>query len=388
MGPSWKGTAIVAIVPALTLVAAGPALGQANTSAGRKRIGSIQILELARDYFNQGDYENARKSYLEAHSAFPRNFEVLKNLGYCYYTMGPAGRARAVHFYLLAHKIQPGSRVVTEQLAKCLSDLNRHREAATLLRELADLPGADAASWRNLAQEYDAGHRHYEAVAAYEAYLRIKPDDAEARTRLGTLNRQQTAYTKALEEFQVVLSRKPDFPPAIIGMARIYSWQGRFTESLRLYDRALGLDPRSGDAASGKAFVLLWMGKTKEAESLFVTLLRRFPRDGEIAKGLESARAALDTKTKAPATKQIAAEPHDEAYFRERLSQNPLDATALKAITSLASSPRRCEESIEYGRQAMKISPDDQSLELVLANSLAYCRQYSEAIEHYPGVEC
>jgi tetratricopeptide (TPR) repeat protein len=383
MAPSWRGTAIAAILLALMWVAAGSALGQTHAPAGRKRISSIQILELARDYFNEGDYENARKSYLEVLSAFPRNFELLKNLGYCYHTMGPAGRARAVHFYSLAHKIQPGSRVVTEQLAKCLSDLNRHREAAALLRELVDVPGADPANLKNLALEYDAGHRVSEAVAAYEAYLRIKPDDAEARTRLGALNGQQTAYTKALEEFQVVLSKKPDFPPALIGVARIYSWQGRFTESLRLYDRALRLEPGSGDAATGKAFALLWMGRSEDAESLFATLHRRFPRDGEITKGLESARGALDAKTKAAAGKQIAAEPHDEAYFRERLSQNPLDAGALKALTSLASSPQRCEESIEYGRQAMKISPDDQSLELVLANSLAYCRQYSEAIEHY-----
>ena len=353
-------------------------------TAQRKKLTTIQILESARDFFNQGDYDSARKNYLEVLSAFPGNFELLKNLGYCYYILGPAGRARAVHFYSLAHELKPGARDVTEQLARTLSGLNRHGEAAALLRQVAEIQGADPETWKNLAREYEAGHRVTEAVSAYEVYLQRKPDNAEARTRLGILYGEQTAFTKAQEEFQIVLSKNPDFLPALIGMARIYSWQGRFAEGLRLYDRVLSLQSTNGEAASGKAFALFWMGRTKEAEIIFTTLHQRFPQDSEVTKGLRNARAALELqKTPAVAKPNQEEPPHNEAYFRERLAQNPLDAAALAALTTFSSSPQRCLESIEYGRQAIKLSPDDLSLELDLANSLSFCRQYGEAILHY-----
>ncbi|HEV2351300.1 MAG TPA: tetratricopeptide repeat protein [Terriglobia bacterium] len=395
MTQHWRKIALVGILPASFLGPARAHGARATTPAAQRKLTSIQTLESARDFFNQGDFEKARKFYLEVLPAFPRNFELLKNLAYCYYTQGPAGRTRAVHYYSLALEIKPGAREVTGQLATSLSGLNRHTEAAALLRQLAELPDAAPESWKNLAQEYDAAHRISEAAAAYEVYLHRKPDDAEARTRLGILNGQQTAYTKAIEEFHTVLSQKPDFPQALIGVARIYSWQGRWVESLGVYDRVLRLEPTSGEAASGEAFVLLWMGRSKESEALFAKLHRRYPRDHELTAGLENARAALDAKTKSASARQAEKEsPHDEAYFRQRLSQNPMDAAALKALTTFASSPPRCQESIEYGRQALKLSPDDQSLELVLANSLSYCRQYSEAVQHYrhylqvqPGAE-
>ena len=72
-----------------------------------------------------------------------------------------------------------------------------------------------------------------------------------------------------------------------------------------------------------------------------------------------------------------------EKYFRDRLDGDPLDIAALKALTEFASTPLRCSESIEYGRKGFALSPDDLSLELSLANSLALCRQYNEAIQHY-----
>ncbi|HLY61549.1 MAG TPA: tetratricopeptide repeat protein [Terriglobia bacterium] len=385
MTTQWGNIGFAGILSAFFLMTpVENARAKTTPTAPHKKLTSIQTLESARDFFGQGDYGSARKHYLEILAVFPRNFELLKNLGYCYFTLGPAGLARAVHFYSLAHEVNPDARDVTGQLAKCLSELNMHKEAAAILRQVAETEGAEPESWKNLAQEYDAGHHIPDAVSAYQAYLRRKPDDAEARTRLGILNGEQTAYTKALEEFQIVLTKNPDFAPALIGLARIYSWQGRFVESLRLYDHVLNLQPVNGEAASGKAFALLWMGRTKEAEVMLTTLHQRFPQDAELSKGLENARAALAPKTNSAVARPIEVEPpHNEAYFRERLAQNPLDAAALIALTKFSSSPQRCSESIEFGRQAIKLSPDDPSLELSLANSLSFCRQYGEAIRHY-----
>ncbi len=370
----------IGIALAVLLAETGAFAAQANSHSSHAKLTSIQLLETARSLFDQGDFENARKLYLGALDAYPRDFDLLKNLAYCYYVTGPSGRTQALHFYLLAHKVDPDSSEVAEQLARCLMDLDRIAEAVVILRKLADQPNAAPESWKSLAEACSRGQRFPEASASYETYLRDRPTDLEARAKLGILYGRQTAYTKALKEFQTVLSQDPDFQLALIGKARILSWQGRFDESLRLYSRALTADSANGDAASGKAFALLWAGRDQEAEELFKQLHQRYPANKELAKGLEDAQSARQAKLSGAGQKEP---PHDEAYFRDRLNHDPLDAAALKALTAFASTPQRCAESIEFGRQAFKQSPDDQVLELSLANSLAFCRQYNEAVLHY-----
>ena len=68
------------IVLAGLMAGAGASAAQANSHSSRERLTSIQILETARNFYDQGDFENARKYYLEALDAYPRDFDVLKNL--------------------------------------------------------------------------------------------------------------------------------------------------------------------------------------------------------------------------------------------------------------------------------------------------------------------
>src|SRR5579859_7969876 len=133
-----------------------------------------------------------------------------------------------------------------------------------------------------------------------------------------------------------------------------------------------------------KELALLWSGRAKEADALFSILLKRYPNDGEPARGLENAQEVLIEKVRVPvATERAKGVVRDEKYFRDRLDRDPQDAAALKALTEFPSTPQRCSKSIEYGRRGFALSPDNLSLELGLANSLALCRQYSEAIQHY-----
>lgn len=371
-----------AFLIAVQMIAAGRAVAQVNSSQRQARISAVQLLETAHTLFAQGDLENARKYYLQVLPAYPRNFEILKNLGYCYYSKGRTGFAKAAQYYSQAYEINPRAYDVAEKLAICLKAVRRPAEAAAVLGKLAENPNAPAEVWRSLAEDYVQAGRAAEAEGAYDVYLERKPGDLQARTDLGNFYGQQKDYSRALEQFRIALTANPNLSAALIGAARIRAWQGQYGESVRLYDRVLRLSPSNGVAATGKAFVLLWMGRVQEAESLFSELHRRFPRDGEVQKGLQTARAAIEENALAEArrTGNIA---QVESFYRQRLAEDPNDSRALTALATLAADSKRCSDSVAFARRALEISPGDPSTELSLARSLALCQQYPEAIARY-----
>lgn len=371
--PVWLALAL--------LLATAPLSGQAGSPKGGRKLAPLDIVQTAHTLFVQGNYEEAKRYYLEVLPVYPQSFDLLKNLAYCYMQSGPRGLAPAAQFYARAYAINPNSRDVADNLAKCYMALRRYAEAAAILRKLTALPDAPAEAWKRVAEAYDLARRFPEAEKAYDVYLQRNSGDLEARSNLARIYSWEKNYAKALAEFRIVLATNPNFPPALIGMARVSSWQGRLEESLRLYERVLVTDPKNGEALAGKAFVLLWMGRFQDSQKLFSQLHQRYPQDGEIARGLQTATAAIEEKVSAVLRRGYTAEA--EAEFRGTLARNPKDLSALRALAEITSTPQRCSEGIAFGRRALELSPNDPTLEYPLAHALALCQQYSEAVARY-----
>ena len=371
----------------LVLLVAGIPLLQAQAAAPAQRgkRTPLELLQTAHALFTQKDYEAARVYYLEILPSYPRNFEILKNLAFCFYKRGPKGYAQAASYYSRAYEINPSSTEVAENLATCLMGLNRAAEAAAIYQKMAQQPGAPAAAWKKTAEAYDAAGRSQQAEATYDAYFQRNPGDLDAGTKLGNIFAREKDYGRAQEQYRMVLSSNPNYPPALIGMARTAAWQGRNEEALRLYDRVLRLDPSNAEAEVGKAFVLLWADRYEEAQALFQKLRQRHPGDSEVARGLEQAEAALQLRD-LTAARRSGDTARIEAFYRERLARNPNDVGALKALAEASATPARCSESVEFTRKGLELAPTDTSLELRLARSLLLCQQYAEAIPHYQRV--
>jgi tetratricopeptide (TPR) repeat protein len=342
----------------------------------------LQLLQTARTFFDQADYDNARKYYLQALPSFSKNTDVLRNLAFCYYSLGRAGYAQAARYYGRAYELDPANQDVADKLATCYLSLKRPAEAAAILKKAAEKPGAPAEIWKKVADAYTDAGNSAEAESAYDVYLQLRPGDLMARTQYAVLYGQQKDYAKAQAQLRLVLSSNPNYSPALIAMGRILSWQGQYEDSLSLYERVLRLNPSNGEALSGKAFDLLWMGHAEEAEALFAKLHRRYPKDDEVLRGMEAAQAAIEQKKLAQA-RQSGNLPRLEAIYRDRLAKNPKDLEALKALVALTADPARCAESIGFERRALELSPDDSSVQLMLARSLVRCQQYAEALAMY-----
>jgi tetratricopeptide (TPR) repeat protein len=364
------------------MVSSRPARAQTHPPARAGKQTALDLLQAAHTYFAQGDYESARRYYLRALPAFSKNADVLRDLAFCYYSMGRSGYAQAAQYYARAYEIDPSNQSVADKLATCYLALKRPAEAAAILKKIAELPDAPAETWKRVGDAYSDAGDSANAESAYDVYLQRKPGDLMARTHLAVLYGQGKNYPQAEEQLRMVLTSNPNYSPALIAMGRIMAWEGQYDRSLEFYERVLRLYPSNGEALSGKAFVLLWMDRPEEAGPLFAKLHRRYPKDDEVTRGMEAAQAAIEQQRLARARKsgnvaQI------EALYRDRLQKNPKDLDALKALVALTADPKRCAESIGFARRALEINPNDASLQLTLARSLVVCQQYDEALGRY-----
>ncbi len=361
----------------------GPAVaGQVRSGGESQQLPALEILERAHTQFAQGDYASARRNYLKALPAFPENFDILRDLGYCYFVTGPRGYQEAARYYVRAYEINPRSTEVAGRLFQCYMGLKKYQEAAAVEMKLARLPGTPADVWKRAAEAYDAGGDRANARKAYLAYLQRKPGDLLARCQLARLEGLDKNYNEAVRQYRIALSSNPNFIPALVGMARIDSRQGQLDTSLELYNRVLGFEPQNSEALSGKAFVLLWQKRYHQAHELFEGLHRRYPQDKEVQRGLEEAQRGIESQAFAIAEKSGNGS-ELRGYYRQQAAKNPKDVEALEALTSFSADTRNCSQSADFARKTMESSNGAPAVQLALARSLRLCGKYPQAVSYY-----
>ncbi|HVB28631.1 MAG TPA: tetratricopeptide repeat protein [Terriglobia bacterium] len=355
---------------------------QSRGAVQSEKLPALEVLERAHAQFSQGDYDRARQNYLKVLTSFPDNFDILRDLGACYFVTGPRGYAEAARYYERAYAINPRASEVAQKLSRCYMGLKKYQEAAAVEMKLARLPNAPAEGWKRAAEAYDAAGDYGNAREAYMAYLQRKPGDLPARCQLARLDGLNKNYNYAAGQYRIVLSSNPDFIPALVGMARIYSWQGQLDKSLELYNRVLRFEPDNGEALSGKAFALLWQKRSRQAHEIFERLHLRYLRDAEVKRGLDESQREIESEAFAAAQKNgNVSELID--YYREQAAKNPNDVETLKALTSFSADAHHCSQSIAYGRKAMGASNGAPAVRLALARSLRLCGNYPEAVSNY-----
>ena len=376
----WQG--LIFLLAGMLLGAALVPAPGARAGEQRENLPPLELLQRAHTSFAQGDYPTAREYYLEALPSFPNNFDIMKDLGYCYYVTGPRGYSEAAKYYARAYRMDPHSNEAVDKLWQCYMALKKYKEAAVAEMKLAMLPDSSAETWKRAAEAYEAAGDPPHSSAAYLAYLQRKPGDLAARSSLARLYSLDKDYSKAADQYRLVLAANPNFSPALTGLARIFSWQGQMDRSLELYARVLRFDPDNGEALSGKAFVLLWQKHYSQALTIFKALHRRYPQDAEVKRGFGEAQRHIEENAFASAQQRRDVSKLLD-YYRDRADKNPHDLEALKALTSFSADVKHCNQSIVFGRKALEVSQGAADVQLALARSLRLCQDYTEAISYY-----
>ena len=129
------------------------------------------------------------------------------------------------------------------------SEARNYRDLPTLwARTIARNPDCSMC-YQNLGLALASVGRVPEAIAQFEAALRLKPDNATAHTTLGIALASVGRVPEAIAQFEAALRLKPDYAEAHNNLGFALASVGRVPEAITQYEEALRLKP---DLAGGR----------------------------------------------------------------------------------------------------------------------------------------
>jgi tetratricopeptide (TPR) repeat protein len=187
-------------------------------------------------------WEDARATYEKAVDLDEKSPELHNNLAYTYQQLNQLDKAEAE--YKKALDLKP---------AKSVSDAAQFNLASVLLLE----------------------KKYSDAIPAFEAHLKNKPDDANAIFQIGMCALQTKDYPKAKQYFEQSLKTDPKNAAALCGLGMVeYDGGGDKAKAEEYFQKSLDLNPQFYNA-------LLYLGKKNIDEKRFNEAL------GFLGKGLE-----------------------------------------------------------------------------------------------------
>jgi tetratricopeptide (TPR) repeat protein len=153
-----------------------------------------------------------------------------------------------------------------------------------LLLAAAAAPGQQGADVRRLADSARARlaeQKYAEAARDYEALLKVRPQDAEARFALGVCYTQLDRLAAAATELRRYVALDPRSAEGRAALGAVLMAQGLPEEARPQLELALRLDPSQADAAKDLARCYDLTGEPGKAVHLLRTLVSTSPEDRE-----------------------------------------------------------------------------------------------------------
>ena len=266
-----------------------------------------------------------------------------------------ADAAAAIDATLAASPAHIGARVAKARIADAAGDVDT---AIRLTREAAGLAPVGTARLRGSSGErVDAlrllgavqerrAHLH-EASDAYEAALRLAPQQLESLIGAGRVLLAQQRYADALARFEAALAVTPQ-PPAAAGK------------------RSIAQEARLG---AGRA--LLQLERAQDAKATLLALLQELPTDADVLLALGRAEVTLED--------QAAAEQH----FREAVTAGPERFEGYLALARLFTKTGRTSDATAFLEEAARRVPQTAEVRRLLGESELEQNRIPEAIAHF-----
>jgi TolB-like protein/Flp pilus assembly protein TadD len=157
------------------------------------------------------------------------------------------------------------------------------RETARLnanesLRLQPDLPEGHLA----LGYSYYYGDRDYQrGLAEFEIAKRDLPNEADAYSAIGAIQRRQGKWAESTANFEKSVSLDPKNANVLFNFAFNYMAQHDFETADKIFDRAIVAAPQSFASRGMKAFLaILWKGDIRSAENQLSLVPPEFDPDG------------------------------------------------------------------------------------------------------------
>lgn len=214
------------------------------------------------------------------------------------------------------------------------------------------------------ADQLSAEHRYSEAVETLESMLRVKPDDAQARGKLGTALAALGRNDEAIEHWKLVADHDPDDPYGYAMLGWLAYLQNRLEDSVEAYRRADEVDPFQSRINYHWGLALSKMGRWNDAEERFRHVLAIDPRHVGGHEGLAQALRNLGQPADALPFAQRAVRLSDsqnanvlltlaEVHADLRQASQAEDAAGRALEAARASDPKTLNQLRQRGDQAL-----------------------------------
>ena len=245
------------------------------------------------------------------------------------------------------------------------------RDEETLSRDTLSRNPSAWVAHNNLGNVLAGQSKLAEAVAEYQAALRIKPDYAKAHYNLGLALDSQGKVAEAISEYTAALQINPDDPAPHNNLGLALAGQGKFRRTITEYQMALRINADNAEAHNNMGAALAGQGKVSEAIAEFAAALRIRP---DYAKAHNNLGDALVSQGKlAEATTE----------YQAVLRINPDNAEAHDSLGVVLARQGKVSEAIAEFAAALRIRPDYAKAHNNLGNALAAQGKLAEATAEY-----
>ncbi|HEY7358208.1 MAG TPA: tetratricopeptide repeat protein, partial [Ktedonobacterales bacterium] len=136
-------------------------------------------------------------------------------------------------------------------------------------------------------------NRPEEALAALDQAIQLDPAMAAAHRRKGYVLNQLKRYQEALKALDQAIQLEPNYAGSYVGKGEALNGLGRLKEALAAYEQAITHDPKLTGAYVGKGNILLAQNQPQEALTAFHEALKLSPNNGEANYGATLAEQRL-----------------------------------------------------------------------------------------------
>jgi tetratricopeptide (TPR) repeat protein len=210
-------------------------------------------------------------------------------------------------------------------------------------------------------------------VAASAALLPqgARADDAEVHYRMCLSHKKAGKLTDAERECTMAIDKRKDHGAAYYTLGTLQRQNGQYDKALASFRKVRELEPANAIGWAGEGSALLRLDRIDEA---VVALKQAVALDPKDVASIGNLGNALRKQNKVPEAIQM---------YQKALEKNPDSLDLLNNLAVALRAERRNAEAIAILQKALAKKPGDAALEGNLAKALRAEKRYAEAIPHY-----
>lgn len=308
----------------------------------------------------------------------------------------------------LRHCDTGGSNNEAVTVEKALIAVVRGQEPDASLRQRAESEDELAIEILEVLIQYDIdNYRLREALAELTRFLKIRPDDLQARLSRGFVWERFLFFADALEDYrqaveshpeseearlklaqtmlvvatpgealaqyQWLADRHPDEPQVMLGVARCQRLLGETEEAGRLLKVLQSRTPESSEVLWEMGQLELDQGHAAVAEPLLRKAMQNSPHDRRMAFSLSRCLLSEGKNDEAAEIEARVAEIDADLrrldQLRQEVMEDPQNAALRMQVGQIFLSSGEPQEALRWLRQAVRLAPDNQEAREALASA-------------------